>query len=226
MWRLLSTTRGTAGTPGTVGHTLKGYVRGIAATAKVQGWRRGATHRMRYPAPLWQTDPTAVSMSKPPAQEATTACQLSSVAYLPKRKKYARYEELMQQVEETDFSTYHEISCKPITKHAEDDMELLSDIVTWGERFLDHWQQGVYACSKCGTCLYSSRDKYKGPCVWPSFRKAVSEEALCAVPVYPYNSYTVIVKEVYCNRCDLFIGHQFEDAREKGDSHPEAHWRH
>ena len=40
-------------------------------------------------------------------------------------------------------------------------MELLSDLVTWGELFLDHWQSGVYACSRCNHSLYLSEDKWK-----------------------------------------------------------------
>ena len=37
VWRLLSTVRGTEGTPGTVGHTLSGYVTGLAATHATVG---------------------------------------------------------------------------------------------------------------------------------------------------------------------------------------------
>jgi peptide methionine sulfoxide reductase MsrB len=40
-------------------------------------------------------------------------------------------------------------------------MELLSDIVTWGELYLDHWQEGSYTCSKCSNLLYRSEDKWK-----------------------------------------------------------------
>ena len=43
----------------------------------------------------------------------------------------------------------------------EDDMELLSDLVTWGELYLDHWQPGGYSCSRCGHLLYRSEDKWK-----------------------------------------------------------------
>ena len=35
-----------------------------------------------------------------------------------------------------DRSAFFSVSCRPITKAAEDDMEMLSDLVTWGERFL------------------------------------------------------------------------------------------
>lgn len=40
-------------------------------------------------------------------------------------------------------------------------MELLSDLVTWGELFLDHWQAGSYLCSRCSHPLYHSDDKWK-----------------------------------------------------------------
>ena len=39
-------------------------------------------------------------------------------------------------------------------------------------------------------------------------------------------SYTCEVLEVYCGQCELFVGHQFADAKEKGDTHPDALWRH
>jgi peptide-methionine (R)-S-oxide reductase len=160
--------------------------------------------------------------SVPPAKEATTKEQKSSIAELFKWKKYSLYES----INEENLTNYHKISCRPITKKAEDDMELVSDVVTWGERYLHHWEEGIYICSRCSTPLYSSNNKYKGPCIWPSFRKPVSEIAVSTQKVYPYNKYIVTVKEVYCGKCDLFIGHQFEDAKEKGDTSPEAHWRH
>lgn len=126
-------------------------------------------------------------------------------------------------------------------------MELLSDIVTWGEEFLDHWAQGIYCCSRCQSPLYRSEDKWKvaciyshlllldkihsshylqGPCMWPSFRKPFSPTALSTSVVSSYNGYTSEVREVFCGSCELFVGHQFEDGRQKGDQHPEAHWRH
>lgn len=43
----------------------------------------------------------------------------------------------------------------------EDDMELLSDLVTWGELYLDHWESGGYSCSRCKNLLYRSEDKWK-----------------------------------------------------------------
>lgn len=69
-------------------------------------------------------------------------------------------------------------------------------------------------------------DKFVGPCVWPSFRRAIRDDAISSACVFPYNNYVCEVREVYCGKCDLFIGHQFADAKEKGDSHPDACWRH
>lgn len=92
--------------------------------------------------------------------------------------------------------------------------------------YLKFWRTGIYHCSKCNNPLYSSEDKYHGPCVWPSFRQAINDDALSFSTVYPYNAYKVQVDEIYCGKCDLFIGHRFEDAKEKGDTHKDAHWRH
>ena len=41
-----------------------------------------------------------------------------------------------------------------------------------------------------------------------------------------YNQYTCAVKELYCKKCRLFLGHAFEDGATTGDTHPEARWRH
>lgn len=163
-----------------------------------------------------------VELLLPPASQATTPNQLASLAELPRNKKYALYETISDDCRENYFA----VSCRPITKKAEDDMELLSDIIHWGEQFRFHFQSGIYTCARCHLGLYSSKDKWPGPCVWPSFRKPLEGLSISTTEVFPYNKYTVTVKEVYCSGCDLFVGHQFEDGVMKGDSHPEARWRH
>jgi hypothetical protein len=157
-----------------------------------------------------------------PALSATSSSQRASLAELPKHKKFAHYERVTLHYKEP----YFQISCRPITKSAEDDMELVSDILTWGELYLYHYEAGIYKCARCKNSLYHSSSKWKGPCVWPSFRAPVSADATSTTEVYPYNNYSVVVKEVYCSKCDLFLGHQFEDGVVKGDDHPKAHWRH
>ena len=53
-----------------------------------------------------------------PVRMATTKEQWNSLAELPKRQKYALYEAIM----EDNLSSYHNISCYPITVNAENDM--------------------------------------------------------------------------------------------------------
>jgi len=156
-----------------------------------------------------------------PAIEAVSESQKNSLAELPKKKRYIEYERCFF---DEDKSVYHRISARPITKRAEDDMELLSGLA--GEIYLHNFSAGNYCCSQCQNLLFSSKDKWKGPCVWPSFRSPFSETSLIQQEVFPYNNYTVIVKELYCAECELFIGHCFEDGKAKGDTHPQAHWRH
>ena len=144
-----------------------------------------------------------------------------SLSELPREKRYALYNEVNLE----NRSVYHRVSCRPITKAAEDDMELLSDIVTWGEQYLRHSERGFYACSQCRHVLYSSEDKFEGPCRWPSFRKCASSESLLTDAISDYNGYTVDVNVLYCSKCSLFVGHSFRDGR-CYDHHADAEWRH
>merc|ERR1719221_312556 len=98
-------------------------------------------------------------------------------------------------------------------KELEDRIEDLSAAAGPGgkEAFLDHWKDGTYNCARCSRPLYSSSSKWKGPCAWPSFRKAL-DQAITEVSVSNYNAYTCTVLEIYCGGCQLFIGHAFEDA--------------
>jgi peptide-methionine (R)-S-oxide reductase len=165
--------------------------------------------------------------------------QKQSICELPVRKKFALYEDITLE----DRRNYFRVSTFPITKQAEDDMEMISDLITWGELYKHESRPGVFCCAQCLTALYHSADKWDGPCVWPSFRSGISEEygephgedalnmnisssPLLLVEVSSYNNYTVTVMEIYCNRCKLFIGHAFEDGVAKGDKHPLARWRH
>ena len=172
----------------------------------------------------------------------------SPIAELPLLQRYSLYECITVD----NLKNFHDVSCRPITARAEYDMELISDIVTWGERFKYHWEAGNYCCSRCNNPLYSSRDKWDGPCVWPSFRTEIlydnttsdydtsatvtisrdrrnhcnNKLSISTSIIYPYNNYKVEVREVYCGQCDLFIGHQFADGIDKGDQHSTAKWRH
>ena len=162
------------------------------------------------------------SQPEPPCVDAENEEQRASLAELPRARRWARYAEIEA---DGDRSNYFRVSCYPITKKAEDDLELISELLT-EEALCNLWAHGVYKCAKCALVLYSSRDKWKGPCRWASFRKAAEDDALRERLVFPYNNYNVRVAELYCSRCLLFIGHSFEDGRTKGDSHVDARFRH
>ena len=82
-------------------------------------------------------------------------------------------------------------------------------------------------CSRCENEIFRSEDKWKGPCAWASFRRPASDTYALAIDVVDnYNGYTCEVAEIFCKSCDLFIGHRFEDGVAKGDTHPDARYRH
>lgn len=159
--------------------------------------------------------------SATPCIEATNDSQRASLANQKRRVKWPRYEEIGA----GDLQSYFEASCFPITLAAEDDMELLSELFT-GESLCSEFGRGIFRCARCSRPLYSSEQKWVGPCRWASFRASVSDNSLLERPVEGYNGYMVKVSEVYCGGCELFIGHAFADGKDKGDRHPEAHYRH
>ena len=61
-----------------------------------------------------------------------------SLSLLKKSIKYSRYENVTLQNREN----YFKVSSFPISDSAENDMELLSDLVTWGELYLNNWEEG------------------------------------------------------------------------------------
>ena len=153
---------------------------------------------------------------------ASTKQQLDSIAEKKQCIRYCLYSYLTLE----NRQPYFDISCRPITVKAEDDMELLSDLITVGELYTSHFQAGRYDCAQCRTPLFSSNDKWRGPCVWPSFRKGIDDSVALSISlVSDYNAYDCKVGEVYCNSCNLFVGHCFEDGIEKGDTHSDAQWR-
>ena len=153
---------------------------------------------------------------------ATNATQTQSLAEEKQCVRYCKYSSISL----NNRQFYFDISCVPITMKAENDMEMLSDLIGIpGELYVQEFRPGTYVCARCNTSLFRNDDKWKGPCIWPSFRKGISTDALTVPDVLNYNEYKCRVGEVYCGSCDLFIGHRFEDGKLKGDTHEHAQWR-
>lgn len=127
----------------------------------------------------------------------------------------------------TDRSGYFSLSTYPITNERERLMEGVSKAVS-NESYGSLWDKGIYHCAKCNNPLYCSMDKWRAQCIWPTFRAPIGIGSLktVTIPDGSYNGYSCEVRELYCGSCKLFLGHQFLDGRESGDSHPEAKWRH
>jgi len=72
-----------------------------------------------------------------------------------------------------------------------------------GEKYKNHFEDGVYKCSKCKVDLFYSGKKYKDDSPWPSFLQPVSKDCLSYHP----ESSTAI--KVRCKSCGQGLGHQF-----------------
>jgi len=145
---------------------------------------------------VWEAPQSITGQQKvqhSPAVEAVTLAQRSSLSHAVDR---ITKEALFSEVTLENRSNYFRVSCRPITKKAEDDMEILSDLSTWGEHFLHFWQPGSYACARCEKHLYHSSDKWSGPCPWPSWRKPLAPNAISETVLGEYNNYTCAVAEV------------------------------
>ena len=147
---------------------------------------------------------------------------------MPAKLSTAEKDVLQRSITLADRSAYFALSTCPISHAAEQRMEQVSSLVT-AEAYAKLFELGVYRCAKCGDTLYDHTAKFVGPCLWPSFRAPHHPtKSLHCIDVAPgaYNQYTCAVKELYCKKCRLFLGHAFEDGATTGDTHPEARWRH
>ena len=67
---------------------------------------------------------------------------------------------------------------------------------------------GIYQCVCCDQPLYSSRTKFDSSTGWPSFWKAIDEDALATQVDW---SHGMKRSEVLCRRCGAHLGHMFGD---------------
>ena len=74
--------------------------------------------------------------------------------------------------------------------------------------YWDVFDDGTYHCRGCGEALFTSESKFDSGCGWPSFDRALSQEAVAEARD---NSHGMIRTEILCKNCGGHLGHVFPD---------------
>lgn len=73
-------------------------------------------------------------------------------------------------------------------------------------KYTDHFTTGVYCCAGCGTKLFTSQEKFRSSCGWPSFF-----DELGNIEQREDTSHGMNRVEVVCKTCKGHLGHVFTD---------------
>jgi peptide-methionine (R)-S-oxide reductase len=73
--------------------------------------------------------------------------------------------------------------------------------------YVDHKDDGTYACAGCGAELFDSGTKFESGCGWPSFYDVDDDR----IETRPDTSHGMRRTEVLCGSCGGHLGHVFED---------------
>ena len=110
-------------------NTIAAAAAAAAATESRLGGAFGSNEWQHQPPPLEGGRRRSHGASAP-ATVATTVSQRASLAHRYARNPTAKHA-LYESCSLENRSVFFAVSCRPITKAAEDDMEMLSDLVTW-----------------------------------------------------------------------------------------------
>ncbi len=76
--------------------------------------------------------------------------------------------------------------------------------------YLEHNEDGSYACVGCGTTLFDSETKFKSGSGWPSFYDGAGDRIETRLDT----SHGMRRTEVLCGTCGGHLGHVFDDGPE------------
>jgi len=73
------------------------------------------------------------------------------------------------------------------------------------EVYKDHFKTGVYACSKCGYELFSSKQKFEHDSPWPAFTETIHADSVSKKAEFG----SPRAYKVKCGKCENPLGHEF-----------------
>lgn len=99
---------------------------------------------------------------------------------------------------------YAPIETKPLTIFEKAVLQQKHTERAFTGMYYDFYKEGVYYCKQCGHALFTSKDKFKSHCGWPSFDDAI-KGAVKQIP--DRDGWRV---EIVCAHCGGHLGHIFK----------------
>lgn len=78
----------------------------------------------------------------------------------------------------------------------------------FSHKYNNLFEDGIYVDIVSGEALFSSNDKYKSDCGWPSFTDVIKEDKIVKVLDASYNMRRI---EIRSTKADSHLGHLFDD---------------
>ncbi|XP_062508221.1 methionine-R-sulfoxide reductase B1-A-like [Corticium candelabrum] len=72
-----------------------------------------------------------------------------------------------------------------------------------GEKYKNHFGDGIYVCSQCGYELFNSITKFKHDSPWPAFTETMHTDSVSKREESPR------ALKVSCGKCGNGLGHEF-----------------